>query len=436
MSTPKYMIWKVCFDYNYRSQVTVSDSGLVDFDPQRSHFHLKLVNDGATGSWYTLTSAEPDMYVKSGTINPGKLVSYVSLEVDALEPTDDDGNADTAIQARVHNGTSQFYWDGAAWAAAGSGDWNSIQEVSDNLASWTGELGLVFNLTTVDKRLTPYLSGFKILYTVDIVSYREDWLYDVVVKQLADGVRPLTDYIVVQDNTGDTSVVLLDGWTITDLDAVWDHTDDPDHASDLLDSFDAVNGVATLISSVPAGHKLFIRARYAPTCAINTSPDYSELGSSPSITISNISVDDRGELGTSEYVMDKYTTPPTAVILPAPRRQNINMDIELNAALGIDMERLTEAMGEFINNHQVLTSAATGQQATFRMTSDLETDNAPNFSEERASRMSVVLENIHVWHKPAVLAGDPSYPGVGYGVRQGGVTVTAQVGNATEDTTI
>lgn len=375
-----------------------SDTALVEYDDKVATFALKTSNNGATGDRYPL---DADIYVQTGTFAPTKVREWLRLEVKYATPTNDNGEAVTAVQARLHDGSDQYYWDGAAWVTASDGDWNTIQEVSDNIGAWTAEaLGVVLNLLTTDPKLTPKVNGFKLLYTVDIVSFKEDWIYDVVVKQLADEIRPLTDYIVSQEETGTTVSAALEGWDIEAIDGIWNEDADPDHATDISSSYNSGTKIATLTGSVDSGAKLFIRASYVPTVAVNTSPDYIELANNPSITFTNIQAIDLGEVVAYEYVMDRYSDPPTAAILPAPRRYNIDFVAEVVAPLAIDLNRITESLAAFIQNNRVLVSSATGQRASLTIVQDFNTSNQSSFEEVHTASLAFRLENVYMWHKP------------------------------------
>lgn len=413
--------------------MTVSNLAKITFEDRKSRFGLKLVNDGATGSWYPL---DLDIWVRTGTITPGKVVTWLKLEVAAKTPLDLDGVAATSVKGRLHDGTSQYWWNGSGWTVvvSTSTSWNTLQELSDNIGSWThAGLGIVLNLATTDRTLTPTVSGIKVLYTVRIGSFKEDWVYDTLVAQLASQIRPSTDYILSSDG-GDQIATALAGWTIADVNAVWNHTADPDHLVDLLDSFDSTTGVVTLTAPIEAGAKVFISARYVPVVAVNTSPDFQEQAASPAITITNIQLNDLGEAGSADYVMDRFTTPPTAAILPAPRRYHLDFTIQVDAPLAIDLDRITEEVSAFVHNNQVLVSGATGLKTTLRMVQDFNSSTEPTFEETHTANMAIRMENVYMWHKPIVLSGDPDYPGMGYGVQA--VSVIAQVGNATETTSI
>lgn len=392
---------------------------------------------GRTGRSY---STADDLYVRTAPFAPGIVTGWGFIEGIGDEPESYDGAAETSLSYRLHDGTDSRFWNGAAWAVAGAGDWNTLADFNANLSSYTGaSLAVEARLRTTDGDLTPLLRVVKLKWTGEVVNTLREWLYNGVVRSLVNAVRPTTDYVIELAATGASfalsSYPLEAGWDITDVVAAYNETDDPGHTTDILDNYAA--GTVTLTGSLAAGKQVWLVMRYAPQVAVTTDHDFSEAAKAPAIYITSVRVptDTRRGLGASgPHIIDRSAATPagTAFPLPVPL-----VDIELTFALvapgSVDLLKLQGVFADWMHAHPTL--ACSTFDASVRLepgpAMDWSTEIA-NLGDPRQSASSLRLRNVP-WYGDAdsasadgsasarlgpVDAGDAGAPGVGYGVKR------------------
>jgi len=419
------------------------------------HFDSKMVGD-ATTSDYTKLRAIPrerlirlipadigdslgegyptdaDLYVALPTHSIGQLVTWDMIQIIGESPKDLDLNQVTTIQGRLWDGTTHYYWDGAAWSAAGASDWNTIEDINTNLPTWNPDtaLGVVLNLQTTDRDYTPSVTEVLLLCTLSLPDFIEDWIYGTVVAQLQDTIRPMTDIRAASDGTSTITLADVFGddyaaWvaSVDSIDGVWNLTSDPKARSSILSSFAA--GVITLTGAPTLGDDILIRAKYAPPVAVQTDMDYEDDASTPSLVFADIDTVDHGVGGGDSHIMNIYASPPVGVILPSPRRAHIDFSLEARAPLAIDLQRMVAEVVNWMDTNMAPQSAQTGERATLVVTKTFNRTSTPGFSGLHTASMSFRLLDINNWNRPAIVAG-PSSDGQGYGVSTG--KIVTQVG--------
>lgn len=175
------------------------------------------------------------------------LKSFPKIRLTFFDSTrpDPDGEASdyagTTIQARVHNGTASFYWNGSTWAPVTDDDanWNTPTEVETNaypaLIATTG-FGLEFKLNTTDLTKTPKLYGASSLWRLDLSSrsgaYKlaDSWTDDAVHRTLIPWLTSLTFHrsfeAVIAAGVLEIPLSSLDGYTVSSVtSAYWLDTD-------------------------------------------------------------------------------------------------------------------------------------------------------------------------------------------------------------------
>jgi hypothetical protein len=211
----------------------------------------------------------------------------------------------TTIEWRVSDGTSDYWWTGAAWVVVtpDPAEWNTEVEVSANLSSflWVQKkIQLIAKLKTTDRFATPVLLGYRLLITASF-----DWFEDLISETLVPRIRQ--DFTVLIDWVGELSTetdrfnVTSDfnfqpdqNWNIVDIDAVYDYDNDPNHETDLLQSFDSGTGLAILTGTKPVGTNLFYHLVLEPEVTINfPNVDYNEIGKTPCVIIDRIDISGR-----------------------------------------------------------------------------------------------------------------------------------------------
>lgn len=408
--------------------VTPSAAALIGINDRANAITLKRVN----GPGRLVYTTGGGIYVKIAPFSVPRVVSWDLLQVFTVEPEDpfQDPPEVTGVRARLWDGATEFWYTGGAWTAVSDTDtdWNTVEEVNNALGDWDldRDLGLVFELSTTDERFTPTLSRFRVLYSVDLVSPIDDWVYGALIGGMKESLRVRSDVIVVSDGT--TSIDLgavVDAfespYEVTDVDAVWNEDDDSNHRSDLLSGYDTGTRTITLTGAPANGARLLIRFEWVPTVALDTSQDYDELDRSPSILFDRVTLEDLGEAPTGDGIVNVWTSPPTAVKFPAARLANLDLSLLLSAPLSVDLHRLAQAATEFFQARRVVTSPTTGERATLRIVETLDDQRVPNLSDLRTASGLVRLERIHYHAAPTV---------DGYAVGTLNLTTVADTGDA------
>ncbi len=386
------------------------------------------------------------IYVRTSTFAPEALTSWGFIQF--LGETDSvDGTQVTFLEARVWDGAQALYWDGAGWSAAGPDQFNTLTDFNANLSSYTGtSLALEVRLRTTDGQFTPVLREVCLKWTGRAVSFLRDWVVDTLLRSMKDAIRPVTR--CVMNHQGGDIIALSDHppdaeWNYTDVVAVYDDESDPDRTTNLLVSYDATEGLVTLSSSVAAGVPLFVELRYAPQIAITTSSDYLEGGKSPAILVTMVNPTWQGKsIGArGPAVLDVTTAVPGGTVFPNPIPM-IDVDIALAtvAPTSHDLIVLNEALTSWLESHPTLRSRALDQVVKMYPGNVLDWNTAQDdVKDPRLAVATLRLANVPFIADEssgaadgsaskkvgAVDVGDPSAPGIGYGVSK--VTIGSQI---------
>jgi hypothetical protein len=268
-----------------RGSLTFSDPTKVRLDPADLRLKLRLNSDFRYPT-------DADLAVRTRTYEPAAVRQLLMLQVVGETPVDEDGAAVTSIGLRLFDGTDERFWGGANWDVAGPGDWSTEAEVNANLATFdvsARKFGVVFNLATTDDRLTPTVLGALVLWRGPV-----DWVDDLLVDSLVGMFQDELTYVedlALPPLEADASSIDLDDYVdegeleFVGADAVFDHTADAEHATDLLTGYDVGTRVLTLASAIPAGNVPFLRMLVRPHVAWDTAQDFSEIGKLPSVVL-------------------------------------------------------------------------------------------------------------------------------------------------------
>lgn len=430
MTRQLIQVWD--FDAGIIPSLTYSSTADITVDSRRSRLELK--SQFAAGSGRIAYSVDEDIFAILPLFDVGALQSLDMIQVIGATPKDlrlAEGSQDvTSTPMRLHDGAGHYWWDGGAWVAAGAGDWNTVQELSDNIGDWDLDepFALVVGLRTTEGQLTPSVSQVKLLYSVELASFMGDWVYNTLIALMAVEIRPLADLIT--EASGGSTLALgaleMEGtWDITAIDGVYNEGTDPKHRTNLYGAYNVGTKVITLTASPTAGARLFVRFAYAPLIAVQTGQDFTEVGVCPSLLFESIEEDDLGGASSDEHILDVYAVPPTGVILPAPRRVNLNFSLMATAPSGVDLDRLGEAVGRFIENNRIITSGATGISRSLRVLEPFSRRSESNLSDLHTATVAFSIENVYIWHKDAEVAVGVAAFNVGFQV--GAATDTVNI---------
>jgi hypothetical protein len=360
-----------------------------------------------------------NLYVKSWVANPRAVRQWQGFEATVIHKRAGNDNAiKTSAAFRLSDGTSEYWWNGGAWVVS-TASWNTEAEVAANISEFPAterKLQVVVNLKTTDPSVTPELVEVKVLYGALLDSEIEDMVERSLMPALR-ALRPITRVTLAKAGS-DTSIELntykLDtDYRVVDVDAVFNHTDDPEHVVDLYESHttrstpsdpwtDGTVDVITLNALVAAGKTVWLRLRYEPVVAVATSRDWYELEHVPALIIESVTY--RGnKLGGEDHVGNK--SDGSAWVIPAPRQGRLELTLRGVADKLIDAERLNHAVLGFFGDHPSLRSTGLDEPYRLWLVSEQEFRGRPNAEDVHEWRKTFRIENFRVWDQGA----EPGY---------------------------
>lgn len=387
--------------FDVRASLTFSDATKVRLNPENHALELKL--DASTRY-----PTDANLSVRTRTASPEALRGLLLLEVDADLPLDPDGASPTSVGLRVYDGTDERWWDGASWAVAAPGEWNTEAEVNANLASFPVSdraFGLVFNPVTTDDRYTPSIRGARVLWQGPV-----DWVDDVLIDSLTATLQD--ELVYVEDlalppleaaaATFDLDDYADDGrLVVADLDAVFDVDADPDLLEDLLSSYDAGARVATLNVAIPEGHRPYVRALVRPSVVWDTNQDFTEVARLPEVCLR-----DAGTPRSTPYPSSARTgvvnrATGAGVQIEAPYRATFEVSAEVRVDRSRTQARLLEALMRFLSEGPpseagpFLRTRATDRLYRIRLIEELRAENVSlNLADVRTFHTTFLVEDV------------------------------------------
>lgn len=347
----KRLIKTFQFEEDRRADITLGAN--VRLVPEEHWLQLK---EGADG-FYPLTAG---LFAKTWVSNPLSVRQWLGFEVYATHFKNVEMNVVTSLGFRLSDGTDQFRWNGSAWVV-NTTTWNTEEEVATNISSFpvtSKRLQVVINLVTTDKHFTPRVHLVKVLYST-AAELQEDYTY-CFTDMLKEQTRCIADYLITLTAAGATvdlatTYKLETPYDIVDIDAVFNHTDDPGHVTNLFQSFNAGTQVITLTGSVASGKKLWIRFIWRPTVAFTTSTDFTELAKVPALLLEDFDVK-AARVGQFDHVSNRATNNSVKVL--APLQGNMQLSVRLLTDKAVDLLRLMDEMRRVFAKNPFLVSKA------------------------------------------------------------------------------
>jgi hypothetical protein len=179
-----------------------------------------------------------------------------------------------------------------------------------------------------------------------------------LVRQLKEQIRPITDYAIKL--TSESSTIDLNDfemetpYDIIDIDSVYNETNDPDHFTDLLQSYNSSTKVITLSDTIDEDEIAYIKLIYRPVIAVTTGLDYYEVTKLPTLTLTNINLINTTELSYSDSVLNKSTG--IGVTVKPPKRSDMDVSLNIITNSAADQVRLADELKRFFANNTYLTS--------------------------------------------------------------------------------
>lgn len=353
-----------------------------------------------------------DLYVKSWVANPIEVREWQGFEATIIHKSVN-GVQVTSEGFRISDGTSEYWWNGSTWEI-NTANWNTEAEVAANISDFSAterKLQVVVNLATTDETQTPELVEVKVLFGALVDSELEDLLIRSLVPALRESVRPITRFILIAAETDqvDLKQFRIDGdYRVVDVDAVFNHSTDPSHNTDIYLSHttrseptdpwvDGQVDIITLSSPVSVGNTLWLRLKYEPVVAIETSRDYYEIEHVPCLVIERVSYDAR-EYGGEYHVGNKGNH--TAKVLKTPLQGTLEMSLVGMSGKLVDNERLNSEVNRFFGSSQTIRSTGLDESYTLRLIGEHEHRSSPNTADLRVWTKIIQVDNFRTWHRP------------------------------------
>ena len=203
----------------------------------------------------------------------------------------------TSVLWQIENATTALWFDGVAWVTATAFDWNTEDEIADNLATLPivdKTIRPVVRLFTVNRFQTPVLTDHKIMISGDFNSWGD--FLDSLIKALENASSfeaPIARKVVENTTTFNLKTDPLwkpaQAFIITDVIAVYNHITDPNHDTNILSSYDTSTGDLVLTVTVPAGEAIWVERDVSiPVIGNYPNSEYIEVSQTPAIIIDTI----------------------------------------------------------------------------------------------------------------------------------------------------
>lgn len=395
------ILYDFAFTEAERTSFTFSDDTKIRLNSDEHRIQLKA---DANGKY----STDNDLWVKTGLFWPKSGKAWRGFYADTVTPED------TSIGFKLNDDTDDYYWDGGVWSVAGASDWNTEGDVATNIASFDKrKFRVVINLKTTDETATPYLSSIRVGFQARIV-FLEQWIYRTLVPLLRNNIRPLAAWPIPKGVTG-TTIDLNDfeldaPFNLIDVDSVFNHTDDPEHETDILLDYDTGTKIITLTTSVDAGKVVWIDFEYEPEVAALTSVDYHELHKVPAITIENLRIGEAIRNGLKNELINKADHTKALQYEP-PWQCQLLGDLVIQAPRSLDEMALAEEVLAFISENQSVEIPGTGETVDWFVPggSYYGRDVLVAANDLRVARISFEMRWLKAWLRPVKGASEGVY---------------------------
>lgn len=364
----------------FRSLV-FSDATKVRFSVDEARVLLKRQTDG-------FFPVDPDLWVRTWVTTPLAARKLLLLQVFPAQQPEG-----ASVLVRLHDGSQDLYWDGAAWTAAGPGDWNTEADINQHLEEFPllpdRQFAVVLNLQTTDHEITPFVTEIRVLTEI-MIDYLEDIVFRSLIKSMGDTIRPSANFGAILPFDEDvTEISFFDyqkntPYDITDIDGVYDLTDDIDLLENLFSSWVPSTGVITLSAPLPAGNRPLVIFRYRPKVSFITHQDWVEVDKVPSLVIERLEVPlaESYSLGATETVIDKGTA--RGVKVNEPWRATLQFRLHGFTASAVDEMRLISQVLRYFEEHPFLRSVGLDEYYRMKIDKEFRDMSHPNRADLRA----------------------------------------------------
>jgi len=402
-----------------RPSIWFSNTAKIRLDPVTNACKLKAID----GKY----STDNDLYVLSPSTSPQAVLQWVGFQADLWIPRLNQV-AVASVGFRLHDGTTQWYWDSdeGAWAE-GTDVWNTEAEVAAHISTYaatTKILRVVVNLKTEDPYQTPEIFGLRLAYEANLESQQDDLIYRTLIPALKDGLRPTSDFLTTGNGTDTLSLTTIlqaagAQHQPVGVAAAFNHTDDPNHLVDIYQSYNAGAQTVKLTEVVPTTDKVVIRIVYCPNVIFETTAqDYIQVEKIPAVLLTDLNPGASYQIAIDDEVVNKGAL--TAIQFMPPSRRTYLCNVNIITSSGVDLQRLLESIERFIGDHQLMRTIGTDEEFRLRFTMRPGTQTEPSANELHSAGGQMSIEDIYFQVQAPRSSTDGVYP-VGHMIFTGGV---------------
>lgn len=390
---PRYRIMMKSFVFEDSSRSEMADlSSGVRLHPSRNR--LELMPVGGPFVEPAVYPTAPDLFARTRVTTPNacrKWRGFFVVSRNAKGP----GNALlTDIRFRLNDGVSDRYWNAGAnaWVVAAPNNWNTEQEVADNIERWPSQsLQVVINLSTTRSDVTPYVQEVRLAYDTDLV-FMEDYVVRSFIEDLRSNLRPRSVYQV--RSTGQTTIdlnKLQTPYDIVSIDAVFNETVDSIHFAPLPGvSFDA-NTKLLSIPAQPAGDMITVNFLWRPDVVLRKSQDFTEIAKIPVIVVDGTDLLNERTVRPRPYVINKATGAGWG--FEEGFQADIRLPLLYLTSSARDLHGLSEELARYFANTNLLRVRGQDESYPYRVSPAFSDTSVPTQNEVHSARLSVFILN-------------------------------------------
>lgn len=378
------MMKSFLFEEPYRSDMVDLNSG-VRLNPQTNRLELTPVGGGS----YPTTL---DLFARTRLTTPEAVRKWAGFFV-ILNNVKVSGNVVTDVRFRISNGTNDYYWNTGAndWVIAAPNNWNTEQEVADNIDKWVNQsIQVVINLSTQNESVTPYVNEVRLLYETDLV-FLEDYVVRSFKEDLLDNVRPIS--IFAFDSSGETQKdlsVIQTPYDIVDIDCMYNNTADEKHLSPLSGVSYNSTSKTVFFPAQPIGNRIEIRFIWRPYVVLTQSQDYTEIRKIPVIVFDDVSVENESVIRNRPYVINKGTG--RGFVFEEGFQADIRIPLRFITSSRRDLDVLADELKRYFANTTFLRSRGQDENYTYRVLEVFNDNSTPSQKELFTGRLTVLIE--------------------------------------------
>lgn len=377
------MIKTFLFEEHNRRDMVDLNSG-VRLNPQTNRLEIMTVG----GSYPTTL----DLFARTRLTTPEAVRKWTGFFV-ILNNAKIAGEVVTDVRFRISDGTNDYYWNTGAndWVIAAPNNWNTEQEVADNIDKWLNQsIQVIINLSTQNERVTPYVNEVRLLYETDLV-FLEDYVVRSFKEDLLDNVRPIS--VVAFNSSGETQKdlsVIKTPYDIVDIDAVYNNTVDEKHLSPLSGVSFNPTSKTVFFPAQTVGDRIEVRFIWRPYVVLTQSQDYTEVRKIPVIVIDDVSIENESVIRNRPYVINKGTG--NGFVFEEGFQADIRTPLRIITSSRRDLDILSDELKRYFANTTFLRSRGQDENYTYRVLEVFNDNSTPSQKELYTGRLTVLIE--------------------------------------------